>query len=403
MANNVYQMTSKEALVRFLHQCLFSPPKRTLIKALDNGQLPTWPLTKAAVVKYLPDHSPATDKGSMKRQRQGLRSTKTTNTRNILQQRLNDLEAEQDFHPPLEKEARNQVFVSAWTIDPKDGTIYTDLTGRFPVRSLDGMVTVFVLYDWTTNAILASPIENAEETTIVRVFKEKIEYLTKRGFKPTFNIMDNVASKTVQKFLQDEDIGLQLVEPHNHRVNAAERAIQTFKNLFIGGISVCDEDFPTVLWSKLVRQCQDACNLLRTSRVHPKVSAYHVLEGVHDFNKVPWAPPGTRATIFNPPEIRTSWEPRALDAWYVSPAWQHYRNWLFYVPSTGGFARQDRLNFTPAIAMHRSRGHSTKRNASPRSSSALSKNLPTTRLDILGTMQRPSNASRRSLPTRLAL
>jgi hypothetical protein len=75
MANNVYQMTLKEALVRFLHQCLFLPPKQTLIKALDNGQLPTWPLTKEAVVKHLPDHSPATDKGSMKRQRQGLRST----------------------------------------------------------------------------------------------------------------------------------------------------------------------------------------------------------------------------------------------------------------------------------------------------------------------------------------
>ena len=69
----------------------------------------------------------------------------------------------------------------------------------------------------------------------------------------------------------------------------------------------------------------------------------------------------------------------------------------------GAFARQDRLSFTPAIATHRSRDHSTKQNASPLSSSELSKNLPTTRLDILGAMQRPSNASRRSLPTRLAL
>ncbi|KAL7544532.1 hypothetical protein ACHAWF_007912, partial [Thalassiosira exigua] len=135
-ANNVYQMTSKESLVRFLHQCLFSPPKQTLIKALENGQLPTWPLTKEAV-----------------------------------------------------------------------------------------------------------------------------------------------------KFLEEEDIGLQLFEPHNHRVNAAERAIEMFKNLFIGDISVCDTDFPTILWSRLV-------------------SAYHILEGVHNFNKVPWVPPGTRTTIFNPPKLR---------------------------------------------------------------------------------------------------
>ena len=117
--------------------------------------------------------------------------------------------------------------------------------------------------------------------------------------------------------------------------------------MFIGGISVCDEKFPTILWSRLIRQCQDSLNLLRTSRVHPKVSAFHVLEGVHDFNKVPWAPPGTRATIFNPPEVRSSWGPRALDAWYVLPAWQHYRNWHFYVPSTGGFRTSGQAKFYP--------------------------------------------------------
>jgi len=183
-------------------------------------------------------------------------------TKDLLKRRLAELEMEKDFHPPLEKEDHNQLFVCTGKLDPKGGTICTDLTGSFPVCSLDRMVSVFILYDWTSNAILAEPIENAKEATIVRVFKEKVEYLAKRGFKPKFNIMDNVASKAVQKFLEEEDIKLQLVEPHNHRVNAAEQAIQTFKNLFIGGISVCDNDFPTILWSKLIRQCQDACNLL---------------------------------------------------------------------------------------------------------------------------------------------
>ena len=77
--------------------------------------------------------------------------------------------------------------------------------------------------------------------------------------------------------------------------------------------------------------------MLQTSRVHLKLSAYHVLEGVDDFNKNPWAPPATRATILNPPNLRASWDQRALlDAWYVGPAWDHYRALMFYVPSTGG-------------------------------------------------------------------
>ena len=59
--------------------------------------------------------------------------------------------------------------------------------------------------------------------------------------------------------------------------------------------------------------------MLRTSRVHPKLSALRVLEGQRDFNKVPFGPPGTRATIFNPPETRGSFGPRAIDGWYVGP------------------------------------------------------------------------------------
>ena len=123
---------------------------------------------------------------------------------------------------------------------------------------------------------------------------------------------------------------MQLVEPHNHISNAEEWAIQTFKNHTIAGLCTCDKDFLSVLWCKLIKQAQDTLNMLRTLRVHPKLSTYHVLEGLHDFNRAPFAPPGTRATIINPPETRTSWGPREMDAWYLSPAYYHYRAWLFH-------------------------------------------------------------------------
>jgi len=198
-------------------------------------------------------------------------------------------------------------------VEKKDGTIYVDLTGSFPIRSMAGMTTVFILYDWTTNAILATPISDAKDETMVQAFRE-VEYVTKHGFKPVFNVIGNVASKAVKAYLQSENIDLQLVEPHNHRVNAAECAIQTFKNHFIAGLSTSDDNFPTLLWNKLIKQCQDKLNMLRTLRVHPELLAYPVLEGVHDFNKVPFAPLGSRATIFTPLETRSSWGPRALDA-----------------------------------------------------------------------------------------
>ena len=75
-------------------------------------------------------------------------------------------------------------------------------------------------------------------------FKENITYLTKIGFKSVFNIIDNLYSKAFKKYLEEDNIKLQLVEPHNHRINAAECAIQTFKNYTIAGLSTCDEKFP---------------------------------------------------------------------------------------------------------------------------------------------------------------
>ena len=78
--------------------------------------------------------------------------------------------------------------------------------------------------------------------------------------------------------IKEEDIGLQLVELHNHHVNAAEHAIQTFKNHFISDLCVADIKFPTILWSKLIDQAVKTLNMLHTSRVHQKVSAYQVLE-----------------------------------------------------------------------------------------------------------------------------
>ena len=120
-----------------------------------------------------------------------------------------------------------------------------------------------------------------------------------------------------------------------------------FKNHLIAGLCTCDTNFPSLLWSHLVQQAQDSLNMLRTSRVHPKLSAYHVLKGPHDFNHVPFAPPGTRATIFAPPETRTSFGPRAIDCWYVGPAYNHYRYWQFQLPATGGIRTSGQATFYP--------------------------------------------------------
>ena len=99
-------MTSKASLVQYLHQAAFSPPKATLLKAIHNNQFVTWKgLTVNAVKKHLPDSSPATDKGHMKRQKQGIRSTKEK-----IMTALSTIETARDINPPMVKETQNQIF-----------------------------------------------------------------------------------------------------------------------------------------------------------------------------------------------------------------------------------------------------------------------------------------------------
>lgn len=59
--------------------------------------------------------------------------------------------------------------------------------------------------------------------------------LEAKGYKPKVNVTDNQAAKYIKKNLTKKRCKLQLVEPHNHHVNAAKRAIQTFMDAFISG------------------------------------------------------------------------------------------------------------------------------------------------------------------------
>ena len=74
-AYNAYTMPNVVAIIKYLHQCFFSPTIPILTADVENGQLQTFPgLTKTAVQKYL-NPSPATYKGHMKRPRKVLWST----------------------------------------------------------------------------------------------------------------------------------------------------------------------------------------------------------------------------------------------------------------------------------------------------------------------------------------
>ena len=335
---NVYETSTQADLAQYLHQCLFSPTPATLIKAIKNDQLLSFPgLTADLITKHLPP-STATAKGHMHQSRQGIRSTRPKPV---------TPSDPQDMNPDHQPQAAHHIYCFAALADLNSGTIYTDLTGRFPVRSYKGMQYIFVCYEYASNSIHVRPMKSREDANMVETFKNIYGYLKSKNFTPILNVMDNECSKAVLEFIESTNAKIQFVPPDIHRVNAAERAIRTFKEHFIAGLCTVDKMFPLQLWDELLEQAQDSLNLLRTARVNPKLSAYAILEGQFNFNKTPLAPPGTQALVYTAPNKRESWEPHAKDGWYVGPAKLHYRCYRFYMPETRAFRIAQTAKFFP--------------------------------------------------------
>ena len=124
--------------------------------------------------------------------------------------------------------------------------------------------------------------------------------------------------------------------------------IHTFENHFKAGLATVDKKFPISEWDRLVEQAVLTLNLLRTSRVNPKLSAWAYLFGMFDFNKCPLAPPGTKVVLHEKPSNRASWAYHGTDGWYIGPSLEHYRCVKIYVPETGAVRNADTVKFFPS-------------------------------------------------------
>jgi hypothetical protein len=190
------------------------------------------------------------------------------------------------------------------------GHLYTDLTGRFMVRSSKVNSYVMVCYIYDCNYVKVIPMKSRSASEWVKAYDSVHQAIAVKGFKPKLQTLDNEASAALKNFFTANDIIYQLVPPHCHRRNAAERAIRTFKEHFVAGLSSVDPSFPMHLWDRLLPQAEIVLNLLRTSRLHPQLSAAAHYHGLVDYNKTDSAPPGYKIGAHEKPGKRRTWAPR---------------------------------------------------------------------------------------------
>jgi hypothetical protein len=184
-----------------LHKALFSPTKSALLQAFKNGHLITWPgLTEKAINKHL-KLTPATSMGHMNQRRQNTRSTsKTLITSDI-----------EDFTTTDTNSGTKSHLVYAVLID--QGQLYTDLTGKFLVRSSKGNSYVMVCYVFDCNYVKVVPMKSRSASEWVKAYDHIHQELTDKGFKPKLQTLDNEVSAALKNFFTTNDVEYKLVPP----------------------------------------------------------------------------------------------------------------------------------------------------------------------------------------------
>jgi hypothetical protein len=204
-----------------------------------------------------------------------------------------------------------------------------------------------ILYDYDSNAILAQPIKDRTAPELLKAFQIMEHILVARGLKPKHMKLDNEASQLLKTYLHQQDITFQLVPPYSHRRNSAERAIISFKDHLIAGLCTTDKSFPMHLWDRLLPQAVITLNMLRISRINPKLSASTHILRQYDFNRAPMVPPGIRIIAHETPNRRSTWTPHGQDGWYLGPTLEHYRCYTGNIAKTRENRIVETVDFPP--------------------------------------------------------
>ena len=322
---------SYHELGHFYHGALCSPTIKTLVAAIKNDQLLSWPaIDKINFHKTIQDTT-AIHMGHLEQERQFLQSTKIHSTSNNVENNTKTFETINTIVP----------------FTPK-AMAYGDLTGSFPYPSTRGARYLFIMYDYDSNAILVHTLKTKQAHEIKHAWLTLTNRLMQTGHVIKHYVLDNECSFDLKRAIKKQGMTFQLVPPHNHRQNAAERAIKTFKAHFLSTLATADPQFPIAEWDRLIPQSEMTLNLLRQSRCNPRLSAFVYLQGQHNFSKNPIAPPGTRVIIHRKVHQRKSWDFHGQHGWYVGPALEHYRCYRCYIPSTGKEIITDTVKFLPA-------------------------------------------------------
>ena len=177
-------------------------------------------------------------------------------------------------------------------------------------------------------------MQNQTSGKMIRAYQTLVDRLKEYGIKPKLHILDYECSNEFKEQIETNNMKYQLVPPHDHMRNIAEKSVQTFKDYSVAVLCRTNAKFPLQLWCRILRQAEHQLNLLRKSRVVPNISAFACLYGQHDYNTNPFAPRGTAVEMHVTPANRKTYETHTKTGFYVGNSWEHYRYHKIWIADT---------------------------------------------------------------------
>jgi hypothetical protein len=125
-------------------------------------------------------------------------------------------------------------------------------------------------------------MKNRMEGEMIRVYQKILNRMKAAGLGLRKQV-DNKCSAAMKACIMENGMDYKLIPQGQHRCNQAEQAIQTFRAHFISILAGVDGKFPLLLWCHLLKPTELTLNLLRQSRVAPKILAFRHIHGTHNY------------------------------------------------------------------------------------------------------------------------
>ena len=155
-----------------------------------------------------------------------------------------------------------------------------------------------------------------------------------QGIVPKHQVLDSKILDTYCTKICDTHMTFQLGPPDNHRRNLAERAIQTWKDHFVGVLSSTAETFPLHLWYQAIQQAKQQLLILQQSCLNPKLSAYAHVYGAHDYNVAPLIPISMETLVHDKTKKRCTFAEHCRKCCFLGTSFERFRAWTMWMKTT---------------------------------------------------------------------